>query len=369
MGNQLLFTESHAARLDDFVRMSRLAGSASDYVQGGGGNTSCKVDDTLMAIKASGFRLDQIGRDQAYAVLDYQALRRFYLETDPGTLADIEQEGSARAKTATRLVDGLPALRPAVEAGFHAILDTFVLHTHAVYANLATCAAQGPAIAASALADLPVSHAFVPYINPGAQLTFAIRQAIGETEAKTGRKPAILLMQNHGLVVTGLDADTCLELHEEANRRLAAAFSVSRRDWPAIEVRPEPGQDDGQHFVSATPWLNRQLQTRDWDHDFFAVRSLYPDQLVFLGGKIAVLETGAPVPEDAVCTLNRASGEVRYRCGYNEARTIEETLCAVLFITETIQRAGHAVHLMSEANRSFIANWESGKYRKSITAR
>jgi len=72
--------------------MSRLAGSASDYVQGGGGNTSCKVDDTLMAIKASGFRLDQIGRDQAYAVLDYQALRRFYLETDPGTLADIEQD-------------------------------------------------------------------------------------------------------------------------------------------------------------------------------------------------------------------------------------------------------------------------------------
>ncbi|NLO36407.1 MAG: hypothetical protein GX112_08655 [Clostridiaceae bacterium] len=362
------FTQRHASRLDDFVRMSRLAGGASDYVQGGGGNTSCKVDDTLMAIKASGFRLDQIGQDQAYAVLDFQSLRQFYLGTDPRDLADIEQEGSARAKASIRLVDGLPALRPSVEAGFHAILDTFVLHTHPVYANLATCAAQGPAIAAAALADLPVSHAFVPYINPGAQLTFAIRQAIGETEAKTGRKPAILLMQNHGLVVTGPDADTCLNLHEEANRCLAAAFGVSRQDWPAVEVRPESGQDDGQHWVSATPWLGRQLQTRSWDHDFFAVQSLYPDQLVFLGGKIAVLEPGAPVPEGIVCTLDRASGEVRYRCGFNEARTIEETLCAVLFITQTIQQAGHTVRLMSEDNRSFISNWESEKYRKSITA-
>lgn len=47
-------------------------------MQGGGGNTSVKLDDTLMAIKASGFCLKDIEIDKAYAVLDYAALRRFY---------------------------------------------------------------------------------------------------------------------------------------------------------------------------------------------------------------------------------------------------------------------------------------------------
>jgi rhamnose utilization protein RhaD (predicted bifunctional aldolase and dehydrogenase) len=198
------FVERYRERLLDFVRMSRTAGNRSDYVQGGGGNTSCKVDETLMAIKASGYRIEQIERDQAYAVLDYSALRRFYSQTDPAALPDVEQEGSAQARTATQAVSGIPSLRPSVEAGFHSLLDRFVLHTHPVYANLATCSAEGPEVAAAALAGLDAGHVFVPYINPGAQLTFAMQDGIqpGKT-AKDGKPPRILFMQNHGLVVTG----------------------------------------------------------------------------------------------------------------------------------------------------------------------
>jgi rhamnose utilization protein RhaD (predicted bifunctional aldolase and dehydrogenase) len=54
------FVTRFAGPLQEFTRMSQTAGSRSDYVQGGGGNTSCKLDDTLMAIKASGFQLGQI---------------------------------------------------------------------------------------------------------------------------------------------------------------------------------------------------------------------------------------------------------------------------------------------------------------------
>ena len=64
------FASTHASKLAEYASMSNTAGKRSDYVQGGGGNTSVKFDDTLMAIKASGFRLDQITPDNAYAVLD-----------------------------------------------------------------------------------------------------------------------------------------------------------------------------------------------------------------------------------------------------------------------------------------------------------
>lgn len=39
------------------------------------------------------FRLSDVRPDRAYAVLDGAALRRFYLETDPATLPDIEKAG------------------------------------------------------------------------------------------------------------------------------------------------------------------------------------------------------------------------------------------------------------------------------------
>ena len=241
MNQPIPFSRQYAKRLGNFVRMSKEAGSRSDYVQGGGGNTSCKVDDCLMAIKASGYRLDQIEADQAYAVLDYSSVRQFYASTEPAGLADIEAAGSARAKEATRNIEGLPVLRPSVEAGFHSLLDTYVLHTHAVYANLATCSAEGRDVAASALAGLAVGHVFVPYINPGAQLTFAVLQVVEEKKKETGAAPQLLFMQNHGFIVTGGDADECLALHDQVNIRLAAAYGVSAADWPAIEVKPLSG--------------------------------------------------------------------------------------------------------------------------------
>ena len=114
-----MFFEEHAKLLSDFARVSQSTGARADYVQGGGGNTSVKLPGGLMAIKASGFCLSDIHPDKAYAVLDGADLRNFYLTTDPSALADVEKEGSARAKADVRHIDGLADLRPSVEAGFH----------------------------------------------------------------------------------------------------------------------------------------------------------------------------------------------------------------------------------------------------------
>ena len=170
-----MFFEEHAKLLSDFARVSQAAGARADYVQGGGGNTSVKLPGGLMAIKASGFCLSDIRPDKAYAVLDGADLRNFYLTTEPSALADVEKEGSARAKADVRHIDGLADLRPSVEAGFHSILKTFVVHTHSVYANLAACSTACRPIAAQAFAGANYTWGWVPYTDPGANLTFAIR--------------------------------------------------------------------------------------------------------------------------------------------------------------------------------------------------
>lgn len=85
------FLNGNRAALEAFAGLSRNIGSRPDYVQGGGGNTSVKLNGGLMAVKASGFCLSDVGADRAYAVLDYDSLRRFYMETDPSTLSDCEK--------------------------------------------------------------------------------------------------------------------------------------------------------------------------------------------------------------------------------------------------------------------------------------
>lgn len=103
----MFFTENQAL-LSDFARMSRAAGSRTDFVQGGG-NAPVKLSGGLMAVKASGFRLSDIRPGKAYAVLDYEALRRFYLETEPETLGDVEKEGAACAGENVKQIEGLEA--------------------------------------------------------------------------------------------------------------------------------------------------------------------------------------------------------------------------------------------------------------------
>ncbi len=192
------FMTKNKETLEQLAAMSQAAGSRSDYVQGGGGNTSVKLADGLMAIKASGYCLSDIRPDKAYAVLDYEALRRFYYGNEPAQLADVEKLGSACAKENTKLIEGMDALRPSVEAGFHSILKTFVCHTHSVYANLAACSTACCEIAEKAFNGADYTWGWVPYTDPGANLTFAIRDELRRVGEKTGKVPSVILMQNHG---------------------------------------------------------------------------------------------------------------------------------------------------------------------------
>jgi ribulose-5-phosphate 4-epimerase/fuculose-1-phosphate aldolase len=380
MMNKQSFLKQFGGSLQQFVSMSKSAGQRSDYVQGGGGNTSCKLDNQWMAIKASGFRLNDLGMDQAYAILDYSALRHFYEKTDQGQLADVEKEGKEQAGAAVRLVDGIPALRPSVEAGFHALLGPYVLHTHSVYANLAACSQDGRDVADKVLSDLDEAHAFVPYINPGVELTFLIQSILEQSRQEGKKDPTILIMQNHGLVITGETAEDCLTLHDQVNQRLARAYGVSDRDWPEIRLKAiKTNEEKTELWQSDTPWLREKLTSTNWTLDDFMVQALYPDQLVYLAGQLDVINQGSfasfwkdrdgsSVPEYP-CTFFRETGEVIYCCSENKAKTMEETLCAIIFIRQTLKASGHALNLMSEENRRFINNWESEKYRKTVTNR
>ena len=226
------FFETNCERLENFTRVSNSVGARADYVQGGGGNTSVKLPGGLMAIKASGYCLKDIKPDSAYAVRDYEALRRFYNEGNPAGFEDVEKAGSDQAKANARAIEGLAALRPSVEAGFHSILDTYVAHSHSVYANLAACSAELQDIARTALADADYSWGWVSYVDPCARLTFSIREELARVEAETGLRMSQIIESETGATVAVLSGPSHAE---EVGRMIPTGVVVAARDAETAE--------------------------------------------------------------------------------------------------------------------------------------
>ena len=357
-----MFFEKNAQRLADFARVSQAAGSRADYVQGGGGNTSVKLADGLMAIKASGFCLSDITPNSAYAVLDGAAVRNFYLTSEPEQFENVETAGSAKAKESVQVIEGLAQLRPSVEAGFHSILATFVVHTHSVYANLAACAVNCKDICTAAFEGADYSWGMVSYVDPGANLTFAIRNEMKRVQAETGKVPSIIIMQNHGIIAHDDDPDRVLALHADANERLAKAFGITGSSFPKVEIcQVEEGL-----YEAATPYLAESLATGAYTEQFLLEQPLYPDQMVFLIGTFSM---DKPQVEEGQCVAYSHTGKVLMRMDPKKAQVLAETLTAVVFVINHIRSAGHPLSTMGEAAKHFIANWESEKYRKSLAGK
>ena len=356
------FFEKNAERLKNFARVSQSVGARADYVQGGGGNTSVKLKDGLMAIKASGYCLKDIREDKAYPVLSYDKLRAFYNENEPADFEDVEKAGSAKAKEYTLAVEGLDPLRPSVEAGFHSLLDTYVAHSHSVYANMAACSKECLEVVGEALKDAGYTWGFVPYTDPGARLTFSIRDELARVEKETGLRPAVIFMENHGLIAHHDDPDECLRIHTDVNARIAAAFGVAPDSFPPVTVR----EIEGGLVEADAPYLTEQLATGDFTEKFFLESPLYPDQLVFLTGAFRIADA---LPEEGCCAVNPKTGRVLFNMPAGKAQVIAETLTAVVFICRQIEKTGRTLSTMGEAAKAFIANWESEKYRKSLAGK
>ena len=88
--------------------------------------------------------------------------------------------------------------------------------------------------------------------------------------------------------------------------------------------------------------------------------------MVFLAGAFA---GGTGRPEEGRCLADPATGRILFAMPEARARVILETLAAVVFVADTVRRAGGTLVPMGAAAQNFIAGWESEKYRRTISER
>jgi len=346
-----MFTESFT----QLEKLSQSVGNLPQYVQGGGGNTSVKINDELMAVKASGYKLKQITTEEGFVVVNYKKIKEYYDNVDLSSDFDYEKDSTRFTKENVVKIEGLKELRPSVEAGFHSILKKYVIHTHPVYANIICCSTEGESLMSKIFPRGKWNTLWIPYINPGFFLTIKIKEELDKYNEKS-EYPEIIFMENHGLIVHSDNLEDCIKLHEEVNMRIKDYFNI-REEYPKIEIL----QIFDGVLRSNTEYLVNYFKNKKIENDFFEKYSLYPDQLVYLNDSISLNEN-----ERNKLVINSEKGELTYYTNYNEALTIEETLLGYIYVIDNIQKLGLKVKSMSEEGINFIRNWESEKYRKNL---
>lgn len=335
----------------DLVDISTYAGNRADYTQGGGGNTSVKNDkEGVMLIKASGYRLKDITPENAFVAVSKKKISDYYASVDLSIKKDYEKESAEVSKNSVISISGMPTLRPSVEVGFHAILKKYVIHTHSVYANVLTCSKEGESLAEKLFINKDYGYIFLPYINPGFELTLAMKQKIEDFIKEKGKYPEIIFMKNHGLVVTSDYIDRVKSLHTDVNETIRKYFGLAD-DFQSVILNEMNGG-----YVSDTKYVKDFVSRNGLKKDYLDEYPLYPDQLVYLNNILA----------HSPDTMTVKDGKVFYKTDLKQAITLEETLAAYLFVITTIKNNGLTVSTMNEKEVSFINNWEAEKYRRSV---
>ncbi len=337
--------------INSLVDISLYAGLRVDYTQGGGGNTSVKTDDgKLLLIKASGYKLKDMCPTNAFVAVDQNKVYTYYNTVDINDGVDHEKESAELAKSSVVEIEGLPTLRPSVEVGFHSILKKYVIHTHSVYANVITCSIEGEEIAKEIFKDKDYGFVFLPYINPGFELTLAMKNAITSYEKANGKFPEVIFMKNHGLVVTSDDLDRVKAIHTDVNLTVENKFNLGGILDKIVLTEKDGG------FVSNTNVVKEFVKEYGLTLELLSTYPLYPDQLVYLNNLLYNTPDMMTVKDGLVC----------YKTDIKQATTLEETLAAYAFVIKAVKENGLTISVMNEKEVAFINGWEAEKYRRSV---
>jgi len=372
--------------LAELIRISNAAGKDSAFVQGSGGNTSVKTTDgKYMYIKASGTALKNMSHRVGW--------RRMRLDLVQAIIKDKSVAGfSVRAReteVANRLLFACgdkkrSKARPSIEAHLHAVLDRCVIHLHPVAVLSYTCAVNGRSALEKLFKDEKYPPVWIPYADPGFKLAGKVAKLTADYQNRFGRKPAVLFLQKHGLIVSADSADAALRLLRKVIKRCAG-----RLKWlKTAKAKPSARKAVAdvklcicRAFYRAT---GRYVSVNYFYDDFFAafwrqknarnllsVSALTPDELRYANGsamwawdcdpeKIAHLinskikRNGKP----PVAFLVKGTG--LFIVGNRKfALIVRDVVKSSLAIRVNASRMGGVVSL-NKAEREFINQWEAG---------
>lgn len=338
-----------------------------DYVQGGGGNTSCKNADTLW-VKPSGTTLAGL-TEQTFVAMDRARLGRLYsLAVPPDKAA---REALVKDVMAAAVRTGSSG-RPSVEAPLHDILaGTYVVHTHPAWVNGLTCSARAEAEARRLFPEA----LWVPYVDPGFTLCRDVYQRLQEFRARVGSEPSTLLLENHGVFVSGNSADDIRSAYRRLREVLTRCYEAAGVGLDLSLGQPGAEGMIGEMEARLHDWLGADAAGVVRGSPFTATDGpLSPDHIVY---------------SKSYCYRGPISKEGlhAFRAKHGYWPRVVATPWAVFGVGTSLRQAQLALDLagdgalvaqlttafggpryLTDAAREFIENWEVESYRSKQMA-
>ncbi len=383
--------------LNDLIEISRFAGERFDLVQAGGGNSSTKLEDGKMYVKASGMALSDVRGTGDFCCLEWRPLIEF-LDRAPidGDTRDLEVEAdnfmSALPKSGTK--------RPSIETLMHAALGPLTLHTHPIAVAAVVCRSDWK----EKLSQLFGDAFYIDYKTPGASLAVALRQELRRRNWQPGQS-AVVFLQNHGLIVAGKNRQEVIELTEKVVDKIAASISLDLSRYKLVNFasqlvnkicqyrqnnRSEQNQQSQQHHQSQQDLQNQWIaylsedrclnQAVNSDIKLLTAGCATPDQLVYCG------PTGILIDSDDFDSAKRTvadfwlkfhhapkllilkSGAQRHLLllgpSLRKCKEMEDVLKSHVML----QKGGlpATLQFLPESEVNYLTNWEAEKYRQNL---
>jgi NAD(P)-dependent dehydrogenase (short-subunit alcohol dehydrogenase family)/rhamnose utilization protein RhaD (predicted bifunctional aldolase and dehydrogenase) len=364
--------------LEQLIEISRRYGADSRWVIAGGGNTSYKTADKLW-VKASGHALGTID-EQGFAVMDRAGLALIAQKNYSADPA-LREEQVKRDLEAANLT---PGRRPSVETSMHNSIEApFVVHLHPTV----VCALMSSNRAGELTREIFGGSAlYIPYTDPGYLLFKRVDDGIAAHKAAHGTEPRVILLQNHGIFVSGPTPEAIIRIYDDVlaaiGERISRPLPTGSREVSAAanEVVPALRMVLGGKVLRTT---NSELvehfagSAANFED---ASRPFTPDGIVYckshyiyapladpdaIAAQIAEFRTARG--HDPKVIVIRGVGLVTAGDNAAGAQTVTDVFTDVLKIA-WLTRSFGGPHPMTGAQVGFIDNWEVENYRRSVGA-
>ncbi len=369
--------------IQDLINVSRFFGTNPLYIIAGGGNTSYKNEDKVW-IKASGSSLASIEED-GFVCLSRAGLKEISKKNYSKDSSTREEEVKADLHNAILYPK---EKRPSVETSLHEIMAyPFVVHTHPTLVNALMCSVNAKQLCGELFGQ---DVLFVEYTDPGYILFKKVMDKIEAFTSKKGFSPKVIFLENHGIFVAGDTTEEIKAAYENISKRLNEKL---------VTELPDHARNNLQHMLvdmindvypgevrmiargfsnDLIKWFVKDAQS----FDKVAV-SYTPDNIVYCKAYYPFIEV--PGNEDEVLDYtHKVLNDFKRKHGYapkviglkgqgiivveeNEksVNTVYEVILDMFKIGFYAESFG-GPKPMTEAQITFIDNWEVENYRRKI---
>jgi len=353
--------------LKNLIKISKYAGERFDLVQAGGGNSSVKLKNNQMFIKASGYLLSDMSINAGYSNVYIKKIANII----NNKVIKNELNKRKRELLAKKLVEEATINknnRPSIETLLHSTLYKYTLHTHPIAVNIILIKKNWKEILLSIFKDEDI--ALVKYRTPGIDLAIELNKVISNFKVI----PKIIFLQNHGLIVTSNNINDIQKNTEIVLDKIEKYLRINMQKYKLTNKISKTinsfQKKQNISYLSEDKYLDEQLKK---NKKLFLQKPFCPDSLVFCGVSTVVLKdlTDFGSLQKYIKKYSQLPKVIIYNnhlffiaINIKKAKEAEEVMKFHIMVLS--QSIGKNINFLKLDELSYLNNWEAEKFRQKI---